>query len=147
MTKIREHGSLNCHSRRWVDLIRARIRGGEDADRRHQVRQHYDDGETYEHDVIIRLSGEVEKRRKKLSKETYGTSHIGSKAEAMYIFEDGCDLLIVGAGQERNLHLSSEASKFFEKKECKVIVQPTPEAISAFNQSRAKKIALMHVTC
>jgi hypothetical protein len=26
------------------------------------------DGRTYEHDVIIRLSGDVEKRRKKLSK-------------------------------------------------------------------------------
>ena len=30
----------------------------------------------YEHDVIIRLNGEVEKRKKKLSKALYGTSHI-----------------------------------------------------------------------
>ena len=34
------------------------------------------DAKTYEHDVIIRLSGKVEKRRKRLSKERYGTSHI-----------------------------------------------------------------------
>ena len=54
------------------------------------------DGKTYEHDVIIRLSGKVEKRRKRLSKEKYGTSHIISKAEAKFVFEDGCDLLIVG---------------------------------------------------
>ena len=33
------------------------------------------DGKTYEHDVIIRLSGEVVKRKKKLSKKYYGTSH------------------------------------------------------------------------
>jgi hypothetical protein len=33
------------------------------------------DGRTYEHDVIIRLSGEVVKRKKKLSKKYYGTSH------------------------------------------------------------------------
>ena len=32
------------------------------------------DGKTYEHDVIIRLSGAVEKRRKRLSKEKYGIS-------------------------------------------------------------------------
>ena len=32
------------------------------------------DGKTYEHDVIIRLSGEVVKRKKKLSKKYYGTS-------------------------------------------------------------------------
>ena len=63
------------------------------------------DGKAYDHDVIIHLSGEVEKRRKKLSKEKYGTSHIVSRAEAKYVFEDGCDVLIVGAGQngEREL--------------------------------------------
>ncbi len=32
------------------------------------------DGKTYEHDVIIRLSGEVARRKKKLSKKYYGTS-------------------------------------------------------------------------
>jgi hypothetical protein len=31
------------------------------------------DGKTYEHDVVIRLSGEVVKRKKKLSKKYYGT--------------------------------------------------------------------------
>jgi hypothetical protein len=31
------------------------------------------DGKTYEHDVMIRLSGEVVKRKKKLSKKYYGT--------------------------------------------------------------------------
>ena len=33
------------------------------------------DGETYDHDVVIRLSDEVIKRKKKLSKRLYGTSH------------------------------------------------------------------------
>jgi hypothetical protein len=40
------------------------------------------DGTTYAHDVIIRLSGAVEKRKKKLSKKYYGTSHVISKDEA-----------------------------------------------------------------
>jgi len=105
------------------------------------------DGKTYEHDVIIRLSGAVEKRRKRLSKEKYGTSHIISKAEAKVVFEDGCDLLIVGAGQDGNVHLSPEATAYFNKKHCRVLVQPTPEAILSFNQAREKTIALMHVTC
>ena len=105
------------------------------------------DGKTYEHDVIIRLSGKVEKRRKRLSKEKYGTSHIISKAEAKFVFEDGCDLLIVGAGQDGNVRLSPEASEYLDKKHCRVLTQPTPEALQAFNQSRDRKIALMHVTC
>ena len=74
------------------------------------------DGKTYEHDVVIRLSGKVDKRQKKLSKEQYGTSHIISKAEAKSVFEKGCDLLIIGAGQEGNVRLSPEASALFRKK-------------------------------
>ncbi|MGD0643066.1 MAG: MTH938/NDUFAF3 family protein [Roseiarcus sp.] len=105
------------------------------------------DGKTYPHDVVIRLSGEVEKRRKRLSKELYGTSHIISKAEAKFVFEKGCDVLIVGAGQQGNVRLSPEAAEYFDKKRCRVVVEPTPEAIRAFNESRDKKIALMHVTC
>jgi len=33
------------------------------------------DGERISHDILIRLDGEVIKRKKKLSKEIYGTSH------------------------------------------------------------------------
>jgi len=105
------------------------------------------DGKTYDHDVIIRLSGEVEKRRKRLSKDVYGTSHVVSEAEAKFVFEKGCDLLIVGAGQQGNVRLSPEASEFLNKKGCRVLVQPTPEAIRSFNRARQKTIGLMHVTC
>ena len=86
------------------------------------------DQKTSEHDVVIRLSVEVIKRKKKLSKKYYGTSHVLSKDEAKFVFEKGCEQLIVGSGQMGN-------------------VQPTPEAIHVFNKSHAKKIGLFHVTC
>jgi hypothetical protein len=105
------------------------------------------DGTMYDHDVIIRLSGNVEKRKKKLSKEKYGTSHVISKDEAKFVFEDGCEILIVGTGQEDNVRLSPEATDYFKKKGCKIMLQPTPVAIQSFNDSRERKIGLMHVTC
>jgi hypothetical protein len=71
------------------------------------------DGKTYEHDVIIRLSGKVDKRQKKLSKKQCGTSHVVSKAEAKSVFEDGCDLLIIGSGQVGNVNLSPEGQRLF----------------------------------
>src|SRR6266699_4868106 len=74
------------------------------------------DEKTYEHDVIIRLSGEVVKRKKKLSKKYYGTSHVLSKDEAKFVFEKGCDQLIIGSGQIGNVHLSPEAEAYFAKK-------------------------------
>src|SRR5258706_14991766 len=47
------------------------------------------DGKTYEHDVVVRLSGEVVKRKKKLSKKLYGTSHVLSKDEAKFSLREG----------------------------------------------------------
>jgi len=105
------------------------------------------DEKTYEHDVIIRLSGEVVKRKKKLSKQLYGTSHVVSKDEAKFLFEKGCRQLIVGSGQEGNVRLSPEAEAYFAKKNCQVVVQPTPQAIRTFNEAHGKKIGLFHVTC
>src|SRR5215469_6963223 len=87
------------------------------------------DGKTYEHDVIIRLSGEVVKRKKKLSKKYYGTSHVLSKDEAKFVFERGCEKLILGSGQMGNVHLSPEAEAFFAKKGCEVLLQPTPRRL------------------
>ena len=45
------------------------------------------------------------------------------------------------------MRLSKEAAEYFDKKGCKVIAQPTPAAIDAFNKSRKQKIGLFHVTC
>ena len=104
-------------------------------------------GEKYENDVIIRLAGKVKKRKKKLSKAIYGTSHKISLDEAKTIFEKGAERLIIGTGQEGLVELSEEATDYFKKKECKVQLSPTPEAIRVWNESDGKIIALFHVTC
>jgi hypothetical protein len=64
------------------------------------------DGKTYDHDIVIRLDGTVKKRKKKLSKQKFGTSHKVSLAEAAHVYDGGADRLIVGAGQYGRLSLS-----------------------------------------
>jgi hypothetical protein len=105
------------------------------------------DGNTYDHDVVVRLSGNVIKRKKKLSKKFYGTSHVLSEDEAKFLFEKGCDQIIIGSGQMGNVQLSPEAATYFDKKGCEVLLKPTLEAIRLFNRSQAHKIGLFHVTC
>jgi hypothetical protein len=107
------------------------------------------DGTTYQHDILIQLSGEVVKRKKKLSKKHYGTSHIISLDEAKFVYEKGCDTLVLGTGQFGNVRLSPEAAEFFEHHDCRVILMPTPNAIEAYNKttSKARAIGLFHVTC
>ena len=102
---------------------------------------------TFKHDVFITLDGEVKKRKKKLSKEVYGTSHVISLAEAMYVYEKGAEMLIIGAGQYRRVGLSDEAEKYLSKRGCRVKLLGTPKAIQAWNTAGEKAIGLFHVTC
>lgn len=56
----------------------------------------------------------VKKRKKKLSKEQYGTSHTVSLAEAEHIFDESAERLIIGSGQYGNVKLSDEAERYFK---------------------------------
>ncbi|MEH2527030.1 MULTISPECIES: hypothetical protein [unclassified Bradyrhizobium] len=96
--------------------------------------------------MIVRLSGEVARRKKKLSKKYYGISHVLSKDEAKFVFEDGCEQLIPGSGQMGNVHLSPQAEAYFAKKGCAVLFQPTPEASIRSTTPARRKIGLFHVS-
>ncbi len=105
------------------------------------------DDEELDHDIVIRLSGKVKKRKKKLSKELYGNSHTVSLAEAEHVFDEGAERLIIGSGQQGNVKLSEEAERYFKEKGCSVELHPTPEAIQVWNKAEGKTIAMFHVTC
>jgi len=104
-------------------------------------------GTTYEKDIIIRLNGEIKKRKKKLSKAIYGTSHKLSKEEAKHVYEKGAKKLIIGSGQQGVLTLTDEAVDYFQKKGCNIEIAPTPEAIQNWNRQKGQFIGLFHITC
>lgn len=99
------------------------------------------------HDVLIRLSGEVAKRKKKLSKAIYGTSHIISRTEAEDVCEKGAERLIIGSGQNGMVTLSPEAAKYFKDRKLVVELLPTPDAVTHWNNAKGPVIGLFHVTC
>lgn len=104
-------------------------------------------GKRYEYDVVIRLDGHVEKRKKKLSKMKYGNSHTISQEEAEHIYQDGAQELIIGTGQVGYVQLSGEAEKFFNEHECPVKLLPTPQAVHVWNILEGRVIGMFHVTC
>lgn len=104
-------------------------------------------GETLKHDIVIRLSGRVKKRKKKLSKKVYGTSHTISLEEAKHISQKGAERLIAGTGQFGLVELSEEAAAYFEKKGYSVDLFPTKMAIDAWNRADGAVIGLFHITC
>jgi hypothetical protein len=105
------------------------------------------DGKVFEHDVLIRLGGKVEKRKKKLSKAVYGTSHTISLAEARHVHQQGAARLLVGTGQDGTVTLSQEAAAYFKRHRCQVELLPTPEMIPVWNRAEGAVIGLVHVTC
>ena len=105
------------------------------------------DGKLFTHDVLIRLGGQVQKRKKKLSKVVYGTSHTISLAEAKHLYQKGAARLLIGAGQHGRVALSEEAATYFQRHRCQVELLPTPEVIAVWNQAEGAVIAMLHVTC
>ncbi len=105
------------------------------------------EGEKILHDIYIATDGNVKTRNKKLSKAVFGTSHIISLGEAKEVYEMEANELIIGAGQYDSVKLSEEAIDFFDEKQCKIKLFPTPEAILYWNRYEGHAIGLFHVTC
>ena len=97
------------------------------------------DGKTYEHDVIIRLSGEVAKRKQKLSKKHYGTSHVLSKDEAKFVFERGCEQLILGSGQGAMCIYRRKLRLISRKRAARVLLLVKPQYRLRRNQRLSPK--------
>jgi len=99
-------------------------------------------GKRYENDILIRLDCTVGKRKKKLSKEVFGTSHIISLAEAEYVYQDGAESIIIGSGHSGMMKLSDNATEFFKQKHCQVELLPTLESMERWNKAKGQIIGL-----
>ena len=105
------------------------------------------DGQKFNHDILIRLDGTIQKRKKKLSKKFYGTSHKISLEEAEFIYEEGAEILVIGTGQYDQVRLADDARKYFDSHGLKLTMVATPEAIKLWNSEEGEVIGLFHVTC
>jgi hypothetical protein len=107
------------------------------------------EGTVFDHDLVISPDGEVSKRKKKLSKAVYGTSHTISLREAKYVYGQaaGAERLIVGAGQYGRVQLSRKATDFLARKACEITLLPTPQVIGVWNQIESRAVGVFHVTC
>jgi hypothetical protein len=105
------------------------------------------DGESYDHDIIITTEGKVKKRKKKLSKSIYGSSHTISLPEIEYVYQEDAEGIIIGSGQYGVTKLSKEASEFIAGKGCSLVLKRTPKALQEWNMREGNWIGLFHITC
>jgi hypothetical protein len=104
-------------------------------------------GEKFNHDIFITPEGKVKKRKKKLSKAVYGTSHKISLDEIKHVFEEKSEGIVIGSGQYGVAELSDEAMEFLRSRNCQVDLSKTPDAINRWNKVEGKWIGLFHITC
>jgi len=104
------------------------------------------DGKVFEHDVLIRLGGQVEKRKKKLSKAVYAPRTPSRWPRPSMSTRRG-RAPAHGAGQYSRVALSEEAASYFQRHRCQVELPPTPAVIAVWNQAEGAVIAMLHVTC
>jgi hypothetical protein len=102
---------------------------------------------TYETDVYILSSGEIKKRKKKLAKEVYGTSHNIGPDELKKICKGHPEKVFIGTGQSGAAELTREGDEYLREQGIESCVLPTPKVIDAYNKYRKPKAALIHVTC
>ena len=102
---------------------------------------------TYTKDLYIYPDGTIKKRKKKLAKELYGTSHQLGPKELKKLCKKKPEIIIVGSGQQGALSLTKKGEAFLKKEGVKYKVLSTPDAVRSYNKEKRRKALLIHVTC
>jgi hypothetical protein len=98
-------------------------------------------------DLVIRANGKVRKRKKKLARELFGTSHRIGVEEVRRLCDPPPDTLVIGTGHHGMAQLDDEARAHLEAEGIAVEVHPSAEAAEVFNRLEGTKCLLLHVTC
>jgi hypothetical protein len=102
------------------------------------------DGVTYEHDVVID-HGEIRKRKKKPSKkyrDAFGHTPLSTEEEIPW----KCRMLVIGTGTGA-LPVMDEVKHEAKRRQIKLLILPTQEAIKELRQHPSHANAILHVTC
>jgi len=102
---------------------------------------------TYSRDVYITADGQVKKRKKRLAREEYHTAHALGPKELENICQGGPEVLFVGTGESGGLKLNDEALRYLSQRSIECRALPTPQVAEAYNKSKQRKAAVIHVTC
>jgi hypothetical protein len=102
------------------------------------------DGVTYNYDVVIDR-GEIRKRKKKPSKQfrdAFGHTPLSVGEKIPW----NCRRLVIGTG-EGALPVMPEVKREAKRRQVKLLVVPTAEAIKALQDEPTGSNAILHVTC
>ena len=103
------------------------------------------DGVHHNHDVVIDR-GKIHRRKKKPSKrfrDQFGHTPLSIEENIPW----KCSQLVIGTGAYGKLPVMQEVRSNAERKNIKLLILPTLEAIEVLNRNPNDTNAILHVTC
>jgi hypothetical protein len=102
---------------------------------------------TYNDDVYIPVNGKVKIRDKAVAKKQYGSAHTIGPKELEEVCKGGPEVLFIGAGKESQVAMTDDARRYLSQRAIQCEMVPTLDVVDRYNKSKARKAALIHVTC
>lgn len=100
---------------------------------------------TYTCDVYIPVSGKTKKRDEAVTQGSSAAAHAVAAGELEIVCRGGPAILFVGAGKSSHLELTEEASRFLALRSIELEILPNAKAVEAYNKSKQRRAAIMHV--
>jgi glucokinase len=100
---------------------------------------------TYARDIFITADGQVKKRSIDKTVEMYGDARTVGPKELEKVCKGGPEVLFIGTGRSGQLRLTEESERYLSQRSIASEKLPTPDAVVAYNKSKARKAALLHV--
>lgn len=97
-------------------------------------------------DLVITVDGAVKNRDLDEALSRYGNAHTVGSRELERVCQGGPEVLFLGTGRSGHVVLTEDAVRYLSRRSIACKALPTPEAIAAYNRSKARKAALICVT-
>lgn len=102
-------------------------------------------GKTLRRDVAITADAILQKRKKKFLGTPDGASLVTAE-ELRELCSGGPEVFFLGTGSSDSLRLTEEAQEFLRRRGLTLCALPTPQAVAAYNRSKKRRAALLHIS-
>ena len=82
-----------------------------------------------------------------MRKKQYGDAHSVGPKELENVCKGGPAVLFIGTGKEGKGELTEDGQRYLTQRSIRFEILPTTKLIEAYNKSKQRKAALIHVTC
>ncbi len=101
----------------------------------------------YAQDIYIQVSGKVKSRDKGLAKREGDSPHTIGPKELEEICRGGPEVLYIGCAKPNEVVLTEPAQRYLSQRSIRCEILPAVQLVDVYNKSKARKAALIHVTC